>query len=62
MLVGDLLKLDSQGLSPNLSFIREMADTICRVRNAPPVGVKWVSSFMKRTLEIEVRLGRTYEY
>jgi hypothetical protein len=38
-----------------------MADTICRVRNAPPVGVKWASSFVKRTSALEVKLGRTYE-
>jgi hypothetical protein len=39
-----------------------MADAICRVRNAPQVGIKWASSFMKRTLALEVKLRRTYEY
>jgi hypothetical protein len=38
-----------------------MADTICRVRNTPLVGVKWASNFVKRTLEIEVKLGRICE-
>jgi hypothetical protein len=61
VLVRDILKPDAQGLSPALSIIREMADTICRARNARPVGVKWASNFVKRTPEIEVKLGRTYE-
>jgi hypothetical protein len=61
VLVRDILKLDAQGLSPTISLIREMADTICRARNAPPVGVKWASSFVKRTPALEVKLGRTYE-
>ena len=38
-----------------------MADAICRARNAPQVGIKWASSFVKRTLALEVKLGRTYE-
>jgi len=38
-----------------------MADAICRARNAPPVGIKWASSFVKRTPALEVKLGRTYE-
>jgi hypothetical protein len=61
VLTRDTLKLDDQGLSPTLSLIREMADAICRARNAPPVGVKWASSFVKRTPAIKVRFGRTYE-
>jgi hypothetical protein len=61
VLVRDILKLDAQGLSPTLSLIREMADAICRARNAPQVGIKWASSFVKRTLALEVKLGRTYE-
>jgi hypothetical protein len=56
-----ILQLDAQGLSPTLSLIREMADTICGARNAPTVGVKWASSFVKRTPALEVKLGRTYE-
>jgi hypothetical protein len=39
-----------------------MADTICRASNSPPVRVRWVSSFIKRTPAIEVRVGRVYEY
>jgi hypothetical protein len=39
VLVRDILKLDTQGLSPTISLVRAMADIICRARNAPPVGV-----------------------
>jgi hypothetical protein len=38
-----------------------MADAIYRARNAPQVGIKWASSFVKRTPALEVKLGRTYE-
>jgi hypothetical protein len=49
VLVRDTLELDAQGLSPTLSLIRKMADTICRARNTPPVGIRWASSFVNRT-------------
>jgi hypothetical protein len=45
----------------SFSHIREMADTICRARNAPPVGIKRASSFVKRTPALEVKLGKTFE-
>jgi len=39
-----------------------MADSICKARGAPPVGVNWPNTFIKRTLRLQVKLGRTYEY
>jgi hypothetical protein len=38
-----------------------MADTICKVRGAQPVRVNWLNTFIKRTLRLQVKLGRTYE-
>jgi DNA invertase Pin-like site-specific DNA recombinase len=56
VLVRDILKLDAQGLSPTISLMREMADTICRAKGIPRVRVKWANNFVKRTLAF-VKLG-----
>lgn len=57
----EILKLDSQGLSPTISLVKEMADTICHARGAAPVGVNWANKFIQRTPALTVKLGRTYE-
>ena len=61
VLVRNILKLDAQGLPPTISLVRDMADTICRARGAPSVGVRWANKFVKRTPALDVKLGRTYE-
>jgi hypothetical protein len=38
-----------------------MADLICKARGALPVGVNWPNTFIKRTLRLQVKLGRTYK-
>ena len=42
VLIKDILKLDSQGLLPSLSLVRDMADTISKARGGPGVGIKWL--------------------
>ena len=61
VLVRDILNLDSQGLSPSLSLIRDMADTISKARGGSGVGIKWAQRFIKRTPALEVKLGGTYK-
>jgi len=61
VLVTAILKLDAQGLSPTISLVREMADTICRARGVLGVGVKWANNFVRRTPVLDIKLGRTYE-
>jgi hypothetical protein len=61
VLIRDILNLDSQGLSPSLSLIRDMADTFIKPRGGRGVGIKWAQRFIKRTPALEVKLGRTYE-
>ena len=39
VIVKNILKLDAQGLSPSISLVREMADSICKARGVPPVRV-----------------------
>lgn len=61
VLVREILKLDSQGLSPTISLVKEMADSICKVRGGPAVGVNWTYRFIQRTPALTIKLGRTYE-
>ena len=61
VILKNILKLDAQGLSPTVSLVKEMADSICKSRGAKPVGVKWANTFIKRTPALKVKLGRTYE-
>jgi hypothetical protein len=61
VLLRDILKLDAQGLSPTISLVREMADTICRAKGVPGVGVKWANNFVNRTPALTTKLGRAYE-
>ena len=61
VLIKEILKLDSQGLSPSVALIREMADKICRARGGSGVGTNWALNFVKRTPELDIRLGRIYE-
>jgi hypothetical protein len=61
VLIRDILKLDSQGLSPTISLVREMADTMCKARGAPSVGINWATKFIKRTPALTAKFGRAYE-
>jgi hypothetical protein len=61
VIVKNILKLDAQGLSPTIAIVKEMAESICKARGAPPVRVNWPNTFIKRTLRLQVKLGRTYE-
>ncbi len=61
VLIKDILKLDTQGLSPSLSLARDMADTISKARGGQGVGIKWSQRFVKRTPALDVQLGKTYE-
>jgi hypothetical protein len=61
VLVKEILKLDSQGLSPTINIVKEMADSITQARGGAPVGVNWTYRFVQRTPALAVKLGRTYD-
>jgi len=61
VLVKDILKLDSQGLSPTLGLVETMANSICQAKGIPSVGRNWTRTFIKRTPILSIKLGRTYE-
>jgi hypothetical protein len=57
MLLRNILKLDTQGLSPTVSLVRAMADTICKARGASCVGVKWTKNFIGGTPSLNIGFG-----
>jgi len=61
VLIRDILQLDSQGLSPSLELVRDMASTICKARGSQGVGTRWPYSFVQRTPELQMKFTRTYE-
>ena len=42
VLIKEILKLDSQGLLPIISFVKEIANIICKIRRTLPIGVNWI--------------------
>ena len=61
VLVKEILKLDSQGLSLTISLIKEMADSIYKVKGIACIGVKWITNFVQRIPALTIKLGRAYE-
>jgi hypothetical protein len=61
-IVQRVLELSEQGLAPPRSHVREMADKLLRARQSNPVGKNWVDNFVKRTLELQKRWSRPYNY
>ncbi|KAJ0124110.1 Uncharacterized protein HZ326_31474, partial [Fusarium oxysporum f. sp. albedinis] len=61
-LVRFILKLDSQGFPPKLSFVEAMANCLLADRNASPVGMHWANNFIKRQPELKMRFFRRYDY
>jgi hypothetical protein len=61
-LVQFILKLDSQGFPPRVSFVEAMANCLLADRNASPVGTRWANNFIKRQPELKTRLFRRYDY
>jgi len=61
-LVQFILKLDSQGFPPRVSFVEAMANCLLADRNASPVGTRWANNFIKRQPELKTRFFRRYDY
>jgi hypothetical protein len=57
-----ILDLDSRGFPPRLRGAEEMANRLLADRDAPPVGKRWASNFMKRHKELKMRFFRRYNY
>jgi hypothetical protein len=61
VILDNILKLDSQGLSPTIDVVRSMADSMCKAKGKPNVGRHWPTRFIQRNPSIIVKSGRTYE-
>jgi hypothetical protein len=61
-LVQFILKLDSQGFPPRVSFVEAMANCLLADGNASPVGTRWANNFIKRQPELKMRFFRRYDY
>jgi hypothetical protein len=57
-----ILELDSNGFSPTLAAVRDMADSLLTERGGPQVGLNWPSNFVARTPSIKTRISRPYDY
>ena len=47
-----ILDLDSRSFPPRLSGVQDMANRLLADRDAPPVGPRWASNFVKRHKEL----------
>jgi hypothetical protein len=62
IIVQFILDLDSRGFPPRLRGVEEMANRLLADRDAPPVGKRWASNFIKRHKELKTRFLRRYDY
>jgi len=61
-LIQYILDQDSQGFSLRLQNVEDMANRLRADRDAPRVGTRWASNFIKRHPELSTRLTRRYDY
>jgi hypothetical protein len=61
-LIQYILDLDSQGFSPRLSYVEDMANRLLENRGASRVGKNWASNFVKRQPGLTTRFNRRYDY
>jgi hypothetical protein len=61
-LIQFILDLDSRGFPPQLCSIKEIADQLLADRDAPPVGTRWASNFIKQHPDLKTHSFRKYNY
>ncbi|KAL0941325.1 transposase [Colletotrichum truncatum] len=57
-----ILDLDARSFPPRLSGVEEMANRLLVERDAPPVGKRWASNFVKRQPQLRTRFFRKYDH
>jgi hypothetical protein len=62
VLVQYILDLAAKGFPPRLSIVEDMANRLLATRDAPRVGTRWASNFVKRRPELRTRFQRKYDY
>jgi hypothetical protein len=58
----NILDLDSRGFPPRLADVGDMANILLAERDAPRVGQRWPSNFVKRHPDLRTRFNRAYDY
>ncbi|KAM5527945.1 transposase [Fusarium oxysporum f. sp. phaseoli] len=62
IIVQFILDLDSRGFPSRLSYVEDIANSLCANRDIPPVGKRWAYNFIKRQPELKTRKFRRYDY
>ncbi|KAH7471667.1 hypothetical protein FOMA001_g13677 [Fusarium oxysporum f. sp. matthiolae] len=62
IIVQFILDLDSRGFPSRLSYVEDIANSLCANRDIPPVGKRWAYNFIKRQPELKTRQFRRYDY
>ena len=57
-----ILDLNSRSFPPRLTGVQDMANRLLADRDAPPVGPRWASNFVRRHKELTTRFMRRYDY
>jgi DDE superfamily endonuclease/helix-turn-helix, Psq domain len=57
-----ILDLDSRSFPPRLCDVEDMANRLLAARDAPKVGKRWASNFVKRQSQLKTRSFRRYDY
>ncbi|KAE9568023.1 hypothetical protein CGMCC3_g15871 [Colletotrichum fructicola] len=61
-LVEYILDLDFRSFPPRISGVEDMANRLLADRDAPPVGKRWASNFVKRQPQLQTRFYRKYDH
>jgi hypothetical protein len=56
-IIAHILDLNSRGFSPSLNAVRDIANKLLAKRGAPPVSIKWLQNFVKRTERLTTRVN-----
>ncbi|KAI8648953.1 HTH CENPB-type domain-containing protein [Fusarium sp. Ph1] len=62
IIVQFILDLDARGFPPRLRAVEAMANRLLADRDAPPVGKRWASNFVRRQEKLKTRFFRKYDY
>ncbi len=57
-----ILDLDARSFPPRLCGVEDMANRLLADRDAPPVGPRWASNFVKSHKQLSTRFTRRYDY
>ncbi|KFZ19758.1 hypothetical protein V501_00528 [Pseudogymnoascus sp. VKM F-4519 (FW-2642)] len=62
VIVQHILDLAIKGFPPRMSVVEDMANRLLATRDAPRVGSRWASNFVKRRVELQTCFQRKYDY